>query len=104
MIVHVQCSLEGLEKFVMSMRIVRSFNRSCLIAAVAAMATSGPAPAVSQKVEDACRDDYFRHCSAYSVGTSSLRLCMESKASSLTRSCVRALIDAGVVDRRRLKK
>lgn len=78
--------------------------RGALAAMLVAIASAGPVMAYSAKVENACRDDYFRHCSSYPVGSASLRLCMEAKASSLTRTCVNALIDAGMVDRRRLKR
>ena len=68
------------------------------------LAFGGGADAYSPRVENACRDDYFRFCPAYPVGSASLRLCMESKAKQISNSCVRALIDAGEVDRRRLKR
>jgi hypothetical protein len=67
-------------------------------------AFGGPAFAYSEKVENACRDDYFRLCSGYPLGSASLRLCMESKSKDVSRSCVTALISAGEVDRRRMKR
>ena len=60
--------------------------------------------AYSPKVESACRDDYFRLCPGYPVGSASLRLCMESKSKQMSQSCVTALINAGEVDRRRIKR
>jgi hypothetical protein len=62
------------------------------------------ARAVSAKVEDACREDYFRHCAAYEIGSSSLRMCMESKSKQLSQVCIRALIDSGEVDRSRIRR
>lgn len=62
------------------------------------------ASAYTDKVENACRADYFRHCAGYPVGSASLRLCMESKSKQLSPSCVTALVDAGLVDRRRMKR
>ena len=85
-------------------------RRPALHHAVVALAVSagltfgGAALAVSPRVENACRDDYFRYCSAYPVGSAALRLCMESKSKNLSQTCVRALIDAGEVDRRRIKR
>lgn len=73
------------------------------LAAVAFTAAS-PAGAYPEKVENACRADYYQFCPSYQVGTDSLRLCMESKSRELSHSCKQALIDAGYVDRRRLKR
>lgn len=72
--------------------------------AVAAFATTGPAAAYPEKVENACRADYYQFCPNYQVGTDSLRQCMESKSRQLSHLCKQALIDAGYVDRRRLKR
>lgn len=79
------------------------------LAVAGVIAVLGPWPvhtarAVSADVENACREDYFRHCAAYSVGSPALRICMESKSKQLSQSCIRALIDAGEVDRSRLKR
>lgn len=64
------------------------------------------AGAVSQRVKDACKNDYFRHCPAYEVGTPQLRTCMTKagKRKQLSRVCLRALIDAGQVPRKYLSK
>jgi hypothetical protein len=62
------------------------------------------ARAYTTEVENACRDDYLKYCSGYPSGSASLRLCMESKSKQLSQSCVSALVDAGMVDRRRLKR
>lgn len=66
--------------------------------------TAGQAAAYSDRVEKACKSDYYRFCAAYQVGSASLRACMQSNADNLTRTCVRALIDGGYVDRRRVKR
>lgn len=58
----------------------------------------------SDAVEAACLEDYIRHCVGYPIGSASLRLCMESKSRDLSKICVTALVDAGLVDRRRLKR
>lgn len=75
-----------------------------IVTTIAVVGAAAPAGAVSSKVENACRDDYFRHCSAYAVGSTSLRNCMQSKANQLSRSCINALVDAGYIDRRRLRR
>ena len=80
-------------------RLVRS-----AVAILLGITVSTPAFAYSDRLESACKDDYFRFCAAYPVNSAALRLCMESKADQLSRTCVRALIDSGQVDRRRLKR
>jgi hypothetical protein len=56
---------------------------------VLAQATFPPA------VESQCRDDYFRHCSVYQLGSDELRRCMEAKGRNLSPKCKQALRDAG---------
>jgi len=67
---------------------------------------SSSAGAISKRVKNACKHDYFRHCPAYEVGTAQLRTCMTKagKRKQLSRVCLRALIDAGQVPRRYLTK
>ena len=67
---------------------------------------SSSAGAVSKRVKNACKNDYFRHCPAYHVGTPQLRTCMTKagKRKQLSRVCLRALIDAGQVPRKYLVK
>lgn len=71
-----------------------------LTAAVAVAALAGPAFAVSEKVEDACSDDYLRFCSQHSVGSNGLRRCMEANGRSLSRKCINALVDSGEIPRK----
>lgn len=69
-------------------------------------AVSGGAFAYSERVKNACKNDYLRFCPNYEVGTPSLRSCMSQagKTGALTPRCVRALIDAGEVPRKYLKR
>lgn len=75
------------------------------VAVAAMLIASGPAGAVSQRVKNACKNDYFRHCPAYNVGSPQLRTCMTKagKRRQLSRRCLRALIDHGEVPRKYLK-
>ncbi len=57
--------------------------------------------AFSPKVERACKTDYKRLCPQYKPSSPQLRACMEAKANEITPSCISALVDDGVVDRRR---
>jgi hypothetical protein len=74
------------------------------LSGAALLAVIPGAGAYSDKVESACRDDYWRLCPGYPVGSASLRLCMESKSKQMSQSCIKALVDAGEVDRRRVKR
>lgn len=64
------------------------------------------AAAYSKKVENACRGDYNSHCPAYKVGSAALRQCitLAGKRGNLSKGCFDALVDAGMVPRKYLKK
>lgn len=72
------------------------------LAAVVLPVTS--ATAYSRKVENACAGDYQNYCSQYAPKTAALRRCFESNRKSLTRRCINALIDAGQVPRKYLRR
>lgn len=73
--------------------------------AVAAMAASlAPAAAFTEKVKKACNDDYYSLCSQYNPDSTELRRCFESNRKVLRRVCINALIDAGEVPAKYLKK
>ena len=59
---------------------------------------------VPDSVKVACSSDYSRFCPRYKVGTGKLNRCMRSNGKRLSRVCVRALIDNGMVPRSLLKK
>lgn len=48
-------------------------------------------------VENQCRDDYFKYCSPYALGSTELRRCMETQGKQLSPNCRQALKDAGLV-------
>jgi hypothetical protein len=64
---------------------------------------AGPAEAASSRyskqVQRACANDYRRHCSAYGIETSALRLCMKRARKSLSKGCVNALVASGEASR-----
>ncbi|WP_295559191.1 hypothetical protein [uncultured Hyphomicrobium sp.] len=64
--------------------------------ATAALAACVAAPAafaeVNDAVRNACRDDYHKHCDKLEVGTPELRACMKSKATELSKDCLKALV------------
>lgn len=55
--------------------------------------------AVSRAIKNACNSDAKRLCPNNKLGSSSLRYCMEANGRRLSRTCVRALEDEGVVPR-----
>jgi hypothetical protein len=68
------------------------------------VAIAPAAHAYSARVNAACENDYYRFCSAYAVGSTSLSACMEASRRSLTKRCIDALVDAGLVPRKYLTK
>ena len=81
-----------------------------LVASLFAVATTmllvqtTEARAVSKSVERACKRDWSRYCSAHSPGTTTLRSCMRANGKRLTRRCVNALVRAGEVSRREVRR
>ena len=74
--------------------------RGCVFAAVAvgsSVLSSAHAYAVSDNVRQACRDDYYQHCSQYSVGTEELRQCMRKVGEGLSTPCLVALVQEGEI-------
>ncbi len=65
----------------------------------AAIALAIPADATSQKVRNACRDDYFRFCPAYEPDSAKMRQCMRQAGKRLSKQCIDALVDSGQVRR-----
>lgn len=70
----------------------------------AAPAPDASARKVSDRVKVACSGDYDRFCGKYKVGSTKLRQCMRSNGKRLSRVCVEALVDAGEIPRRVLRK
>jgi hypothetical protein len=63
----------------------------------ALVVSSVGAYAVSNRVKAACQDDYLHHCSAYEVGSESLRQCMRKVGGGLSTSCIAALVQEGEI-------
>ena len=51
----------------------------------------------SKALQQACMADYKKYCGEYGIETAAMRTCMDKNGQSLTKTCVRALIDAGEV-------
>lgn len=74
------------------------------------IATLMPQPAdaqrYSKRVESACKGDYDRHCPHYKARTPALHSCMQlaGRRGNLSPRCFNALVDAGMVPKKYLKK
>jgi hypothetical protein len=77
---------------------------SFAVMAGSALFASTAADAYSSKVKDACAGDYQNFCARYMPDSTELRRCFESNRKGLSRICISALINAGEVPARYLKK
>jgi hypothetical protein len=68
-----------------------------------ALSTTG-AEAFSKKVRRACGLDYQDFCSMHDPASSAARRCFESNRRSLSKGCIRALVDAGEVPAKYLRR
>lgn len=81
--------------------------RAALTAAIALggmLMAPNDANALSLRVKMACAADYYKHCSAYSPGSSEVRQCMRSVGAGLSRGCVDALVSAGEVSKAEVQR
>ena len=81
--------------------------RAALTAAIAfggMLIAPEDANALSLRVKMACAADYYKHCSAYSPGSSEVRQCMRSVGAGLSRGCVDALVSAGEVSKAEVQR
>ena len=74
-----------------------------LALAVAGVTATGAA-ALNKKVKNACGLDYQDYCSQYAPESAAVRRCFESNRKSLSKGCIRALVDAGEVPARYLRR
>jgi hypothetical protein len=70
-----------------------------LIASVFVCCFAGAALAdsYSKAVQQSCRDDYKKFCSEYGLESTALRSCMDRSGKSLSKTCVKALVQSGEV-------
>jgi hypothetical protein len=85
-----------------------SYTLSCTRALVAALLfgaaliasqSAAEAESSSKRVRQACSSDAHRLCPREKKDSPEMRYCMEAKGRQLSRSCVRALEDDGIVPR-----
>lgn len=74
---------------------------STLVIGATLFAVASSAFAYSGAVKGACRADYKRFCGVHAVDDPGLRKCMDKAGRSLSRSCVVALVNSGMVSKSR---
>lgn len=74
------------------------------LAALTTLGVHSQALAYSKKVRAACAGDHQNFCAQYVPESAQARRCFESNRKGLTKQCVSALIDAGEVPAKYLKK
>jgi hypothetical protein len=55
------------------------------------------ASSYSKAVQQFCRADYQKYCGEYGLESAALRSCMDRNGNSLSKSCVKALVQSGEV-------
>jgi hypothetical protein len=75
-----------------------------ILAGITVLGTCTTANAYSKRVRDACAADYTSLCSQYPKGSTKLRRCFESNRKVLSSDCISALVDAGEVPARYLRR
>jgi hypothetical protein len=85
------------------MKIAFALVTVMLCAGVAA-GDAGAESRYSKVLQNACANDYRRLCGEYGIETEALRLCMDRKGKSLTKTCVDALVADGQVSRAEVQR
>ena len=65
-----------------------------------ALVAAGDATAYSARVNSACKTDFYKFCPSYKVDSPQLRECMRSAGGNISRRCLDALADSGVISRK----
>lgn len=60
--------------------------------------------AVTERVKQACKSDYFAHCNEHAVGSASLRVCMRRAQNLLSKTCLKALADDGEASKEEVER
>ncbi|WP_290979128.1 hypothetical protein [Hyphomicrobium sp.] len=76
---------------------LRNGLAAALVFAIGALSYGAHAYAVSDNVKNACRNDYFQHCSQFAVGSEELRQCMRGVGENLSTPCLVALVQEGEI-------
>ena len=82
------------------------FFAMALVAAVSVGCFAGTvqAKSYSKAVQQHCRADYKKYCGDYGLETTGLRSCMDRNGKSLSKSCVKALVQSGETSQAYVKR
>ncbi len=64
---------------------------------LACSALAVEADSYSKAVQQSCASDYKKYCGEYGLESTALRSCMDRAGSSLSKTCVQALVASGQV-------
>ena len=78
---------------------MRTTCATWLVACLTVIGCSGAAHAdsYSKAVQKSCAADYHKYCGEYVLESAALRVCMDKVGNSLSKACVKALIQSGEV-------
>jgi hypothetical protein len=65
-----------------------------------ALVAAGDVSAYSKRVNSACKSDFYKFCPSYKPDSPQLRECMRSAGGNISRRCIDALADAGIISRK----
>jgi hypothetical protein len=71
-----------------------------ILAAGLSFLAPGADAVVSERLKQACRDEYLTFCSAHAVGSPSLKKCMRAAQNQFSERCLRELVAAGEASKR----
>ena len=85
---------------------MKAYLAGLLIASVSVGCFAGAVQAknYSNAVQKYCRADYKKYCGDYGLETTGLRSCMDRNGKSLSKSCVRALVQSGETSQAYVKR
>jgi hypothetical protein len=64
------------------------------------LVAAGDVSAYSARVNSACKSDFYKFCPSYKPDSPQLRECMRSAGGNISRRCIDALADAGIISRK----
>jgi hypothetical protein len=73
---------------------------AALTIGIGMLAVTGNATAYSARVNSACKSDFYRFCPSYKPDSPQLRQCMRAAGGNISRRCIDALADAGIISRK----
>ena len=78
---------------------MRIYRATLAVAGVSVFFFAGAALAdsYSKAVQQSCAADYHKYCGDYGLESAALRFCMDKAGKSLSKACVKALIQSGEV-------